>query len=316
MQNIMTDLSQFELNTVNGILNSLNEIGKFEVTEKTEAFIIEALNELMLFSTHLVAHYDFEKIERITINRKILKNNKRIRNIDFLKYPPKEYVKSYGRCNLINQSVFYGATLITTALSEMRPKVGDLITKSIWRNKTGHTFKICPIFHQQPSNNTINPRTFKLTQRFNKIIDQQYSDNMKKAIVNLSKFVAYQFGKPVNSQNHLNYIFSAFFSDKILNEFENGTIEGILYPSVKERLSFENLALKPNVFDDNFILDEVHESIVIKDPSDGDGGLLQLGISNCKEFDYQKNEILWTDNIMQPEDRMDFYKEVFELDLT
>lgn len=305
-----------ELNSVNGLLNSLNEIGKFEVTEKVEAFIIEALTGLMPFSTHLVAHYNFEKIERITINRNILKTNKRIRNIDYLKYPPKEFVKSYGRCNLRNQSVFYGANLITTALSEMRPKVGDLVTKSVWQNKTGHKFKICPIFLQQPSNNTINPRTFELTQDFNRIIDQQYSDNMKEAIVNLSKFVAYQFGKTVNSKNHLNYIFSAFFSDKILNEFENGTIEGILYPSVKERLSFENIALKPNVFDDNFILEEVHESIVVKDPSDGGGGLIQLGISDCKDFDYNKKEILWSNKITQPEDRMKFYKEVFELDLS
>ncbi|PKB00404.1 RES domain-containing protein [Flavobacteriaceae bacterium MAR_2009_75] len=312
----MTNFSSIELNSINALLNSLNEIGKFEMTEKTEAFIIEALTDLMPLTTHLVAHYNFKKIERITINRNILKTNKRIRNIDFLKYPPKEYVKSYGRCNLKNQSVFYGATLITTALSEMRPKVGDLITKSIWRNKTGHTFKICPIFLQQPTNNTFNPRTFELTQDFHNIIDKQYSGNMKEAVLNVSKFIAYQFGKIVNSKNHLNYIFSAFFSDKILNEFDNGSIEGILYPSVKEKLSFENIALKPDVFDKNFILDEVRETIVIKDPSDGGGGLMQLGISNSKDFDFDKKEILWSDTINQPKERMDFYKEAFELDLT
>jgi len=312
----MTNLTQSELNSLNQLLNSLNEIGRYEILEKSEVFIIKALEELLPFVTHLVAYYKFPKIERVTINKRILKSNKRIRNIDFLKYPPKEYVTNYGRCNLKEQSIFYGAPLITTALSEMRPKVGDLITKSIWKNTTNHNFKICPIFHIQPTNNTFNPRTNDLKNEFYKIIDKQYPDNLKEAIINLSKFVAHHFGKFVNSKNHLNYIFSAFYADKIFNQFEGGTIEGILYPSVKERLSFENLALNADVFDKHFVLDEVQESIVIKDPSDGGNGLLQLGIIHCKDFDFKEKKILWSNNIMQPKERMDYYINTFELDLS
>jgi hypothetical protein len=312
----MQDLSQIELNEFNLLLNTCNQISKQRIDEKWEKWILETLPKSLPLFTHLIAFYNFEKLERVTINKRILGKNKRIKNIDFLKYPPANKVTKYGRCNMIGESIFYGATLKTTALSEMRPKVGDLITKSIWKIKDKHTFKVCPIFHLQPTNGTHNPRSYELEQDFHKEVNDHFTGNTRKAVINLTKFIAFQFSKPVNPNNHRDYLFSAFFSNKLLNEYDDGTIEGILYPSVKEKLSFENVALKADVFDEHFVLDKVKESIVVKDPSDGEGGLIELGLTDSTQFNYDKKEILWSDRIMQSKDEMNFYTKVFDLDLT
>ncbi len=311
----MRELTQIEINEFNLLLNTCNQISMRGIDENWEKWILENMSKFLPLFTHLIAFLHFDKLERITINKRILGTNKRIRNIDFLKYPPADKVKKYGRCNLKGESIFYGAPLITTALSEMRPKVGDLITKSIWRLKEEHTFKVCPIFHIQPTNGTFNPRTFEMQQSFYKEINKNFKGNNREAVINLTKFIAFQFSKPVNPENDRDYIFSAFFANKLLNELDDGTIEGIYYPSVKEKLSFENVALKAEIFDKYYKLDEVKDSIVFKDPSDGGGGLLQYGLTDCKEFDFEKNEILWSDNIMQPQERIDFYLNEFKLDL-
>ena len=154
-----------------------------------------------------------------------------------------------------------------------------------------------------------------MEQSFYNEVDKHFTGNTREAVINLTKFIAFQFSKPVNPDNDRDYIFSAFFANKLLNELDNGTIEGIYYPSVKEKLSFENIALKADVFDKYYKLEEVKDSIVIKDLSDGGGGLLQYGLTDCKEFDYEKNEILWSDNIMQPKERIDFYTKEFKLEL-
>jgi hypothetical protein len=305
-----------ELGEFNGLLNEFNKISNNGINEFWEKWLLQVLPNSMPFFTHLIAYYNFPTLERITINRNILGSNKRIKNIDFLKYPPADKVKKYGRCNLKQKSIFYGAPMIMTALSEMRPKVGDLITKSIWKLSTEHTFKVCPIFHFQPTNGTMNPRTFELEQDFYKEVNKNYSENFREAVINLSKFIAFHFSKNVNSENDRDYIFSAFFADKLLNELDGGSIEGLVYPSVKERLSFENVALKPEIFDQHFLLYEVHESVVVKDPSDGGGGLLMKGITDCKQFDYENKLILWGNNIMQPPQDMQYYKEKFNLDLS
>lgn len=245
-----------------------------------------------------------------------MNSNKRIRNIDFLKNPPKEKVNRYGRCNLKQDSVFYGSPMIMTAFSEMRPKVGDLITKSIWKLKEEHTFKICPIFHIQPRNGTLNINSFNLENDFYKIVNKNFEGNEKEAVINLSNFIAYHFSKHVDPENDKDYLFSAYFANKLLNELDNGTIEGILYPSVKEHLSFENVVLKPNVFEKYYFLAEVHESIITKDPSDGGGGLIMRGTGMCTDFNYRTKEILWNSKTMLNNEEMKFYQDKFEVDLT
>lgn len=304
-----------EISNFNLLLNTLNKFSEVGINEASEKWILSILDNSLPFFTHLTNKYQFDTLERITINNRILGSNKRIREIKFLKYPPSEKVTKYGRCNLPKQSVFYGSTMFMTAMSEMKPRVGDLITKSIWKLKKPKHLTYCPIFHIQPTNGTMNPHSWRLEQEFNKVLKRDFPKEMHEPVTNLSKFIAYHFSKFVHHKQNKNYLFSAYFSNKILNELENGTIDGLVYPSVQSHLSFENVVLKTNVFDKNYELSEVDESIVTKDPSDGGKGYLMDGINDCKEFDFDNDKILWSGDIRQPKERMDFYKEHFKVEL-
>jgi len=309
----MTNQELFEFQQ---LLLTFNKMAAQGITDIYEKFLLSALPKSLPLFTHLISYNSFPTLERVTINRNILGTNKRIRDIKFLKYPPADLVKKYGRCNLKNNSILYAAPMVMTALSEMRPKVGDLITKSVWKLKEEHSFKICPIFHVQPTNGTTNLRTMELSANFYKIVERNFhNENEKKAVIALSEFIAFHFSKDVNPSNDKDYLFSAYFANRLLNELDGGTIEGIVYPSVKERLSFENVALKPEVFDKYYILEEVHESYVIKDPSDGGGGLLMNGINDCKEFDFAEGKILWSETVMQPKEEFDYFRNIFKIDL-
>lgn len=309
------ELTQQELNQFNLMLNTFNIISQSPINEASEKWLLDNLPKSLPLFAHLINRYTFPTIQRITINKNILQTNKRISDISHLKHPPENLVKKYGRCNLKKQSVLYAAPIIMTALSEMKPKKGDLITKSTWKLKHDYSLKICPIFHYQPNNGTINPRTFELQNAFNKLVNQKFKGATKEAVINLSNFIAHHFSKIVDRDKDRDYLFSAFFANKLLYELDEGTVDGILYPSVQENLSFENIALKPDVFEKYYILDEVHESIVTKDPSDGGKGLLMRGTSNSKEFDFDNQTILWEGHNLS-EIEMEFYKNEFNIDLS
>ncbi|MFW5983139.1 MAG: hypothetical protein ACOCQ4_01465 [bacterium] len=308
-------MTEREISNFNLLLNTFNHFSEFGINEATENWILSVLDSSMPFFTHLINFYQFESLERITINNRILGSNKRIKDIKLLKYPPADKVKKYGRCNLPKQSVFYGSTMFMTAMNEMKPRVGDLITKSIWKLKEPKHLKFCPIFHIQPTNGTFNPHSWELEQEFNKILKRDFPSEMHEPIINLSKFIAFHFSKYVHYKRNKDYLFSAYFANKIMNELVDGAIDGIVYPSVQSHLTLENVVLKTNVFDENYELSEVHESIVTKDPSDNGGGYLMGGINDCKNFEYENDKILWNNNVNQPKERMDYYKEHFKIEI-
>lgn len=158
----------------------------------------------------------------------------------------------------------------------------------------------------------INPRTFEINKLYeNKL--KGYPINVKQQIDDLVQFVTDSFTKDVKS-NHLDYIFSAYFANKIFHDLDNGTIEAIYYPSVKEKLTFENLAIKPDVFDKKYELFEVSDSIVTQYPSFG-GGYFMEGLGSSKSFDFAAGKILWGDTIYQPHDRLRDLKRMFNFEL-
>lgn len=306
-------MTQQEISAFNQLLNLFNRFSEDGINETTEKWILSVLDNSLPLFTHLIYSYQFDKIERITINKRVLDSNKRIRNIKYLKYPPSENVTKYGRCNLPKQSVFYGSTIFMTAMDEMKPRVGDLITKSIWKLNEPKKLKFCPIFHVQPTNGTVNPSSINLENTFHRLVKENFPINQQEVVTNLSKFIAFQFSKSVHHKKNKDYLFSAYFSNKILNELDGGTINGIVYPSVQSNLSFDNIVLKTDVLDMNYHLSEVHESIVTKDPGDGGGGYLIMGINDCKEF--EGDNILWNEKTHQPKELMEMYKKLYSIDL-
>lgn len=312
----LQDIEETEVKNFQTLLNYLQRLAADGVTPLIEKQVKFMLDNSAKFFTHLVMEECFPTIHRLTINNRIFGENKRANEIKYLKYPPKEFVKKYGRCNQPNESILYAAFSIPTVLNELKPRVGDLVTETIWRVKENRTLKFCPIFRNQPEDNEIlNPTTFKINQEFERLI-HNYPPNLKKQIVQLTQFIADTFSKRITSNNHLDYIFSAYFASKILNEFEYGTIEAIYYPSVQDKLSFENIAIKPQSFDDKYELVEVRESVVFSDPSSGYGGYVMKSLSDCKSFDYTSGKILWQkDKFSQPKEILKMLIKDYKLNL-
>lgn len=312
------DISENEVKKITAILDYLNRLAEDGVTPLLEKQILLMLEDCLPFFAHLTMEHVFPKIHRITINKNVVGTNKRIWNIDQLKYPPADKVTKYGRCNLPQQSVFYGAMYDMTCINELRPKVGDLVTHSVWNIKDDNAELVyCPIFKNQPPKykGVINPRSMEYNDIYIKELEK-YPKNVQSLIDNFVQVVADAFTKDIKASSHLDYVFSAYFADKILHKFENGTIDAIYYPSVKDRLTFENIAIKSNVFDSKYYLAEVKENFVVQDLSSGKGGYFSYGISDCKSFDYASGKILWDKtNVHQPEDVMRSIKYNYGVDI-
>ncbi len=230
----MQDITEIDVKNFNGLIKYLRGLTEDGVTPLIEKQVKLMLDNCINFFSHLVIIESFPELKRLTINRNVLGSNKRIREIQHLKYPPAEKVKKYGRCNLPGQSVLYSAFDILTVLNELKPQKGDLISQSTWRLKNNQTLKCCPIFRNQPPDKEIiNPRTYKLNQLFEKKVSD-FPPNIQKQIKSLVQFIADSYSQKIDSGNHLDYIFSAYFSDKIFSQFEEGTIEAIFYPSVQQ----------------------------------------------------------------------------------
>lgn len=312
------DIPKEQVENFREILSNFEKYSNGGINEVVEDWLLKMLDLSIKFHSYLTVNEVFPEIERITINRQVVSENKRINEIKYLKYPPANKVKKYGRCNKPNQSVFYGTFNFMVAMNEMRPKVGDLITRSKWIDRSNEPLKFCPIFKNQPEEKDLmNERTWILNKQFEKIVKEEYPPNMQQLVFDLNQFVADSFSKRVITGNHRDYLFSAYFSDLILNKIESGSIDAIYYPSVKEGLSFENLAIKPAVFDDRYSLSEVEESVVVGTPTKEANGYSLEGISSCKCFDYTSDKILWSKGeITQPESKIDEYKNKYDIELS
>jgi hypothetical protein len=196
---------------------------------------------------------EFPVIERITVNKRVTNNqNTRIYDARKLSYPPSEYVTKYGRANLKNQSVFYGAFYFMTAVQEINPEVGDIITISQWKNKTNKDLIVCPMVMQN-----------NFDEIYNLLLRETQNIDNADFILAVQSFYAKHFSLKIDSNNNKGYLFTALLANKILNEYENGIIDAILYPSVQDNLRTNNIAIKQSSFDENYSLFHTIEQRVL-----------------------------------------------------
>ncbi|MBN1253082.1 MAG: RES domain-containing protein [Bacteroidales bacterium] len=224
--------------------------------EHYEDWIIKCFEPIKVYS--IIGEGIYPIIERITVNKRVIEKNETIKEVDKLSYPPERCVKKYGRANLKNQSVFYGSFNFMTSIMEMKPDNNDLITISKWKLKNENEFLItCPMFLNQPTDGTYNERLIKLYNSFINEL-QRYPSSVADLIYEIHKFYANCFARKIESDNNQGYIFTALLADKIFNQFKDGIVEAILYPSTQENLRTKNIAIKKDLFDRKY---EIFETI-------------------------------------------------------
>ena len=190
--------------------------------------LVSLLQKLLIIPCFpLVTSEMNQEVYRMTINKEIFGINKRIHDIKFLKAPPIDKVKKFGRCNLPGQSVFYGTYDHLTLYNEKRPKTGDLVTISVWKPKSGAQLVFCPIFKNQPLSGYTNPRTKAIAADYNNNLDK-FPPGPRKLHDEIFQFFTNEFSKRVTTHDS-EYLFTAIYSDKVLNVMENGAYEAIHY---------------------------------------------------------------------------------------
>jgi hypothetical protein len=266
-------------------------LAKNSINEKNIEWIKKYLENVTLL-TGLTYKQKISTFQRITVNPKIFAGqNKRITEIKYLTNPPKELVNTFGRANSPGESILYATFDPITALSEMRPNIGDLITISKWRLKTEYDLTVTPVFKNSTKNGEVhNEMSFRANIEYRKQL-KQYDEQLQKQLDIILQFVADCFNKDVNDGNHFDYFLSSHYANRLLWELQNGEIDAILYPSVRQSLTLTNIALKPLVFKTNYELELVEESVVTQNLSKASRGWLMEGTGYSKIFD-DKN-IIW-----------------------
>jgi hypothetical protein len=266
---------------------------KGSIDEAKAKWLKENLDNAIPFFSSPIFEMRFPELQRVTINKNLFEgNNDRINDTSFVKFPPEDKVKKNGRANYIGQSVLYATFNPITAMKEMKPQKGDLVTVSIWKQKENDEFlKICPIFKITSLNGVVHN---ELSLKFKKAYENSLKGHDKETaeqIDELLMFVADCFAKDVDYGNNYDYILSAFYANKILNEFQGGTIDTLVYPSVADKLDFSNLAIKPYVFNNHYDLFQVDEGVVVSTPNENGGGHIIEGTGWSRTFDNGK--IMW-----------------------
>lgn len=181
----------------------------------------EIISELKHFKPLCFA---FSKVipnmQRLTINRNLRdNNNETIKELEFLKNPPKEVLHKYGRANLKYQSVLYATSILPTLIKETRPEVGDLVTISRWKLKDIDVpLIVSPIIDYHRCND------YQLKNEFRNEL-KKYTTEWQKVIFQNYCLIARHFGKYIEKGKDINYIFSAHFADKIFHEIYDGKLK-------------------------------------------------------------------------------------------
>ncbi len=292
-----------DVNNIKALFGYIKVLSDDGFSPEVVGKIKEMLNYAKPFFKQLILEESFPELIRLTINKKVLGDNKRIKEINHIKYPPPHKVGRYGRCNLPGQSILYAGFLKPTILNELKPDSGDMITTSLWKVKDEQKMFYCPVFLNQPTDGTFNIRSEQIRHFFEKTINKNSAEE-KELIRFMSQFVADAFSKNVSSNNDLDYFLSAYFSSIIFNEMKYGQVEAICYPSVQEKLAFENIAIKPEIFDRKYELQEVSDVIVIESCRSGNRRYHLHGIGSTRRFDLESNTILWDENEIALNDKI------------
>ncbi|MFM9827103.1 hypothetical protein [Flavobacterium sp.] len=223
--------------------------------ELFKGYILYAFNYLPIISNNLTIFTTY----RMVINESVLDKNERITNSKYLKHPTLEIVQEirlYNRANSTNTTVFYSSESIDTNLKELRPPLNKLITIGVWRPKSNRKFLSYAISHGKEAIKN-NAGVAKATKAFEEL--KPYNSPLFiEYIENYFNLLGREFSKTVSHNSE--YLMSSTFSELILHGKGSDTnFECIIYPSVGNNFKTDNIAMRIDVFENDFYLEKVIE---------------------------------------------------------
>lgn len=274
----MTDLRQIHISDHRKAeilfqLKVLNEyMGKAETLTLGEiTYLKQTLPQLIGLIPLKVDSVSSFKIpfKRIVINNTVCPSNKRLHSLADLRYPPRDIIKKidYNRASLKEQTIFYAGNAELHITIETKPTQGQLITTSTWVLNKGSVINLLVIC-QDEELALANPN--ELLNDYNEYVHsmQQLTPNTKDVVVAVYAFIIKAFTRKVNPSNRQGYLFSALLADLFFN-LPNNPVDAIYYPSVPNKGSAMNIAIKPDIVDKALTMIEAKEGVVQIDPSKG-----------------------------------------------
>lgn len=243
------------------------EIKKLKYKEFTDKditnfknYIFYAFNYTPLISNDYKIFQSF----RLVVNESVTGKNESLEETKFLSYPPLEIVEKankYNRANTPKTNVLYTTENINTALLELKPPLNKKLTIGIWSQKDQNKKLISyPISHSSEAishNESVSLATFAFEEIAKRNIRILY-DILRYYLQILGR----EYTKVV-SNNHIEYLISSLFSERILNIRKdpnpNFNFDLIVYPSVGNKYKTLNFAIHPQTVDNDFLLTSLIE---------------------------------------------------------
>jgi len=278
---------------------NLSEQGLHNLTEqefnKLKAEFVKFQNVIFTFFADTYP----TKLFRVTNNKFLYDGQKvKLEKVTDLVGPPIGK-SNHGRCNLKGESVFYAALDFNTAIWETRPEVGDLITVSEWEIKPGEKLNTHYIFH--PTLTEVNKDSsdaYIAWLESKKEINPELIEVFDELIL----FLTEQYMKKVSDNEKQNYLFSANYSSRLIQQKpdRNGfKIDAVCYPSVRMEYGLTNLAIFNDCVFDKLqlnkitVYDIVHTNYDTKNVWADDLIKVSPMIITTDNFDFEHNKIIY-----------------------
>lgn len=200
-----------------------------------------------------------------------------------------ENIRSFGRANEPQQSVFYCSEIRPTALCETSEAIrGDtsiekeVITTGLWELKDN--IRLAAVVHTDKTREKNDLTNFH-GRNFDNLTDIQFPGEIIK-VNKILNFFSDEFAKYVDDGNDYEYKISCAFSN-----FAYRTCDGIFYPSVRFNYEGMNYAFKPDIMiGKKLVLLEACEDTFIRNGEKSYKNTIHI---NTKNVDYGTMKLMW-----------------------
>ena len=280
------DLSKITVNEAEAIRKYLDQVFNFKGIIRNDIF--------------------FKYCYRITLVKDAFLEDDKVRNPGFISHPPLELVKKmgvYNRANSSNTTVLYCSFHPDIALLEIKPQIGQRIIISEWFKESDEPFVSYPIANRDIK---VNEGLLRTAWAFDQVMGQ-YHPYFRSIWQQYFDFIGTEFIKtiPIANEKKFEYLFSAYFADKVLdNKYAEGDptplYDCVIYPSIAATHKTDNIAihvdsvkkLRPVFMEDCIVVNTRYDNFEATPPNKS---LIDRAVVRSSEV-IENGRIIWSDD--------------------
>lgn len=238
---------------------------------------------------------DFPDLPKTVFHTRTHDTDNFFENFSDISLPPQAFVKSFARCNVPHQPVFYCSDFRPTSYLELleywaEEKKEEYLHATIGKWTIEKSLKVLIVTspHEQ---DRLSPYDKMHGIKLDHFINQQSGD-VKSAMILLYKFLFDKFRKPAKKDPQT-YIITSAYCNMAFNQTKD-PIDAVLYPSVPYDGEGINLAIKATYpFENNMKLVLVARDTFKRIDNDPMPTFQQAAFKEAQSIDYANQKIIW-----------------------